>query len=105
MWDAPRRVGPDSDVVVRFDQSPIRMVFWQGTSYVPAWVTENGKWYTDEFMETGGQGCPLGGDCEPMSDKQTRYSRVRVIESNNARAIVHWRYGLCEVEQYVCANP
>ena len=43
LWDAPRRVGPDSDVVVRFDQSPIRLVSWQGTNYIPAWVTENGK--------------------------------------------------------------
>jgi hypothetical protein len=106
MWDMPRRVGADSDVVVRFDQSPIRLVFWQGTSYIPAWVTENGKWYTDEFMETGGSpGCPLGEDCEPMSDKQNRYSHVSVIQSNDARAIIHWRYGLCEVEEYVCANP
>jgi len=106
MWDTPRRVGPNANIVVRFDQSPIRLVFWQGTNYVPAWVTENGKWYTDEFMETGGSpGCPLGEDCEPMSDKQNRYSHVRILESNNARAVIHWRYGLCEVEQYVCANP
>jgi hypothetical protein len=106
MWDAPRRVGPDSSVVVRFDQFPTRFVFWQGTNYIPAWVTENGKWYTDEFMETGGSpGCPLGEDCEPMSDKQNRYSHVRIIESTDARAVVHWRYGLCEVEQYICANP
>ena len=53
-------VGTDSDVVVRFDESPIRLVFWQGTDYVPAWVTENDKWYTDEFLETWGTGCPLG---------------------------------------------
>jgi hypothetical protein len=106
MWDAPRRVGPASDVVIRFDQFPTRLVFWQGTNYIPAWVTENGKWYTDEFMETGGSpGCPLGEDCEPMSDKQNRYSHVRILESTDARAVVHWRYGLCEVEQYVCANP
>ena len=106
MWDEPRRVGPDSNVVVRFDQSPMRLVFWQGTNYIPAWVTENGKWYTDEFMETGGSpGCPLGEDCEPMSDKQNRYSHVRVLESTDARVVIHWRYGLCEVEQYICANP
>lgn len=105
LWDAQRRVGPYSDVVVRFDQSPIRLVFWQGMNYIPAWVTGNGKWYTDEFMETWGKGCPEGGDCEPMSDKQNRYAHVRVIESNPARAIIHFRYGLCEVEDYVCANP
>lgn len=105
IWDDPRRVGPDSDVVVRFDQLPIRLVFWQGTDYVPAWVTENGKWYTDEFLETGGpEDCPGGEDCEPMSDKQNRYSHVRVLQSNDARAIIHWRYALCEVEHYGLAN-
>jgi hypothetical protein len=104
LWDAPRRVGPDSDVVVRFDDSPIRLVFWQGTNYIPAWVTENGKWYSDEFMETWGAGCPDGADCEPMSDKQNRYAHVRIIESTAARAVVHFRYGLCEVEHYICAN-
>lgn len=105
LWDAQRRVGPYSDVVVRFDQSPIRLVFWQGLNYIPAWVTGNGKWYSDEFMETWGKGCPDGGDCEPMSDKQNRYAHVRIIENTPARAVVHFRYGLCEVENYVCANP
>jgi hypothetical protein len=105
IWDRPRRLGPNSDVVVRFDQSPIRLVFWQGTNYIPAWVTENNKWYTDEFLETWGMGCPDGGDCEPMSDKQSRYSHVRILESNDARAVVHWRYALSEVENYKGANP
>ncbi len=83
---------------------PIRLVFWQGTNYIPAWVTENGKWYSDEFVETWGAGCPDGADCEPMSDKQNRYAHVRIIESTAARAVVHFRYGLCEVEHYICAN-
>ena len=104
-WDAPRRVGPDSDVVVRFDQSPMRLVFWQGTNYIASWVTENGKWYTDEFLETGGpEDCPGGEDCELMSDKHNRYSHVRVIQSNEARAVVHWRYALTETEHYGMAN-
>ena len=106
MWDEPRRVAPNSDVVVRFDESPIRLVFWQGTNYGGDWVTENNKWYTDEFVETGGPNdCPGGEDCEPMSDKQNRYSRVRILESTDARAVIHWRYGLCEVVNYACANP
>lgn len=104
-WDRPRRIGPQSDVVVRFDEAPIRLVFWQGTNYIPAWVTENDKWYTDEFLETGGSGCPDGGDCEPMSDKQSRYSHVRIIENSNARVVVHWRYALNEVEHYLGAWP
>jgi Concanavalin A-like lectin/glucanases superfamily len=104
-WDRLRRFGADSDVVVRFDQSPIRLVFWQGTNYIPAWVTENDKWYTDEFLETWESGCPGGGDCEPMSDKQSRYSRVNILESNDARVVVHWRYALAEVEKYKGAWP
>ena len=104
-WDRMRRLGPDSDVVVRFDQSPIRLVFWEGTNYIPAWVTENDKWYTDEFLETWESGCPGGGDCEPMSDKQSRYSRVNILESNDARVVVHWRYALAEVEKYQGAWP
>jgi hypothetical protein len=105
LWDAPRRVAPDSDVVIRFYESPIRLVSWQGTNYIPAWVTENGKWYSDEFVESGGPGCPLGADCEPMSDKQNRYAHVRILESSPARAVIHIRYGQCEVEENVCANP
>ena len=99
VWDRIRRIGPDSDVVVRFDQAPIRLVFWQGTNYVPNWVTENGKWYNDQFVEAYGKpGCPDGEDCEPMSDKQSRYSHVSVLQSSAARAVVHWRYALAEVE-------
>ncbi len=93
-WDATWRVSDLADVVVRFDSLPIRFVFWRGTSYVPHWVTENGIWYNNEFNETwtGVKGCG-----EPMSDKQCRYSHVRVIESTDARAVVHWRYALADV--------
>ncbi|HYG34790.1 MAG TPA: LamG domain-containing protein [Clostridia bacterium] len=93
-WDQPWRVSDYPDVVVRFDQAPIRFVFWRGTSYIPNWVTENGIWYNNEFNETwtGVQGCG-----EPMSDKQCRFSNVRVIESSEARAVVHWRYALVDV--------
>ena len=103
-WDRLRRIGPDTDVIVRFDKSPMRLVFWQGTNYIPAWVTDNGKWYTDEFMETWGKGCPGAGDCEPMSDKQSRYSHVSILSSTDARAIVHWRYALSEARNYEGAN-
>jgi hypothetical protein len=79
----------------------MRLVFWQGNNYVPAWVTENGKWYTDEFLEAYNKPqCPDGEDCEPMSDKQSRYSRVRILESTDARVVVHWRYALSETENY-----
>ena len=105
-WDRISRFGPDSDVVVRFDESPIRLVFWRGTNYMPAWVTGNGKWYNEQSLETWDPpGCTGGEDCEPMSDKQSRYSRVSILESNRARAVVHWRYALAETRKYEGANP
>ena len=95
-WERLRQIEPGADVVVRFDNSPSRLVFWQGTNYIPAWVTGDDKWYTDEFLEVWDFGCPDGGDCEPMSDKQGRFSHVEILESNEARAVVHWRYALVE---------
>ena len=93
-WDAPWRVSDYPDVVVRFDDAPYRFVFWRGTSYIPHWVTENGIWYDNEFNETWGHG--VKGCAEPMSDKQCRHSHVRIIESHNARVVVHWRYALVD---------
>jgi hypothetical protein len=93
-WDALWRVGDSADVVVAFDQAPYRFVFWRGTSYIPHWVTENGIWYNNEFNETWGHG--VAGCAEPMSDKQCRHSHVRIIESHDARVVVHWRYALVD---------
>ena len=53
-------------------------------------MTENGIWYDNEFVETFPPG--MVGSAEPMSDKQCRYSHVRILESSDARAVVHWRY-------------
>lgn len=94
-WERPWRVGDAADVLVRFDTGGHRFIFWRGTSYIPCWVTENGIWYTNEFCETSGGGTE--GCAEPISDKQTRYSHVRILESHDARAVVHWRYALTDV--------
>jgi len=94
VWDALWRIGDYADVVVRFDEAPYRFVFWHGTSYIPHWVTENGIWYDNEFNETWGHGAV--GCAEPMSDKQCRHAHVRIIESSDARVVVHWRYALVD---------
>jgi Concanavalin A-like lectin/glucanases superfamily len=94
-WDRRWRTGDHPDVVVRFDQEAYRFVFWRGTNYVPCWVTEDDFWYTNEFNETWGNGAI--GCCEPMSDKHCAFSHVRIIESNDARVVVHWRYALVDV--------
>jgi hypothetical protein len=91
-WDAAWRVTDYSDIVIAFDETPCRFVFWRGTTYIPHWVTENGIWYDNEFNETWSEkGCH-----EPMSDKHCRYARIRVIENNDARVVVKWRYALVD---------
>jgi len=92
-WDAPWQVADSVDVVVRFDETPCRFVFWHGTSYIPNWVTGNGIWFNNGFNE----GWNEHGSCEPMSDKKAKYSTVKVVESNEARVVVQWRYGLVDV--------
>jgi hypothetical protein len=87
-WDALWQMGPHPDVVVRFDRSPARLVFWRGTQYSPAWVTENNLWMADQSVE----GYDRDLTWEHMNDKQNRYSHVRIIEQTDARVVVHWRY-------------
>jgi hypothetical protein len=99
-WDALWPIGPFNDVVVQFDELPVKVMFWRGTRYSPCLVSENGKWMADQSRETGNnwflsQGprdrIPTG--CmEHMSDVQCRSSRVSIIESNEARVVVNWRY-------------
>jgi len=97
-WDRLWRVKDHADVVVLFDQIPVKYVFWRGLNYISAWVTGKGIWYTNEFNETWADRFDpdINGCAEPMSDKQCRTSHVRIIESNDARVIVHWRYALID---------
>lgn len=88
-WDRLWRVDNDPDVVVRFENSPVKVVFWRGTRYGPAWVTENGLWMGDQSIENFND---IVGCIEHMLDPHCRFSHVRIIESNPARAVVHWRY-------------
>ena len=84
----------------RFDWSSGR-----GPTTFPPGSPKNGTWYTDEFLESYASGCPNHGDCEPMSDKQSRYSHADIVESSDARVVVHWRYALAEPEHYLGADP
>ena len=93
-WDDLWRVSEVPDVFVRFDQSPVQLVFWRGASFVPCWVTENGIWYTNEWLETWGS--DVVSCAEPIMDRQCRYSHVRIIENTDARVVIHWRYALSD---------
>jgi hypothetical protein len=97
-WDKHWRIGDYADVVVTFPGADYKFVFWRGTSYIPCWVTDTGVWYTNEFVERRGFHSPNTEGCvEPMSDKQCRYSHVRIIENSDARVVIHWRYAPIDV--------
>ncbi|UII79860.1 LamG domain-containing protein [Flagellimonas sp. CMM7] len=98
-WDRLWRDDSYPDVVITFDDKRYSMVFWKGTNYNMNLVTENGRWIADQSAETFGDfGC-----MEHMSDKQNRYSHIRVVENNEARVVVHWRYALTDIN-YSIAN-
>jgi hypothetical protein len=98
-WDNMWRFSEHSDVVVGFDNNPSKFIFWKGVSYIPMMVNDNGFWYSNEFNETwstsGGEGCQ-----EPMSDKQCLYNHVRILENTPARAVVHYRFPLVDVNKF-----
>jgi len=100
-FDELWRVGEHADVVVQFDDNAHRFVFWRGTNYCPHWASDTSEtlysnWYGTQFVERRGSEWGLDGCCEPMQDWDCRYSHVRIISSNPARAIVHWRYAPCD---------
>ncbi len=105
-WDALWPVGDAMDVVVQFDDYPTKLIFWRGTRYSPCWVSENGKWMADQSRETGNNWFLSEGDreeiptgcIEHMSDVQCRSSRVAIIENNDARVVVNWRYLQMDVQ-------
>ncbi|RLD71568.1 MAG: hypothetical protein DRI98_04830 [Bacteroidetes bacterium] len=93
-WDDLWRVSEVPDLFVRFEQSPVQLVFWRGTSFNPCWVTENDIWYTNEWLETWGS--DVVSCAEPIMDRHCRYSHVRLIENTDARVVIHWRYALSD---------
>jgi hypothetical protein len=90
-WDAPWHYGDNTDVVVRFDDTPCKFVFWRGTNFIPHWVSD-GIWFNNGFNE----GWNEHGSCEPMSDKKCLHAYTKVVESNDARVVVQWRYALID---------
>jgi len=100
-WDDLWRVSDVPDLFVRFDEAPVQLVFWRGASFVPCWVTENGIWYLNEWLETWGS--DVVSCAEPIMDRHCRYTHVRLIENTEARCVIHWRYALSDAEYTVAA--
>lgn len=94
-WDNLWPVEQDPDVVVCFEESPIKLMFWRGIRYGASWVSENGNWMTDQSVEAWSHGdMDTEGCFEHMQDRHCRFSHVRIIENTEARVVVHWRYAL-----------
>jgi len=89
-WDGLWRVGDYADILVTFDDTPWRYVFWRGTRYLPSLVTGYGPdavWSNDQSPEDY-----YKGQChEHMSDMLCRFSNARIIHNSEARTLVHWR--------------
>ena len=100
-WDNTWPVDNDPDIVICFDKSPVKLVFWRGTRYGPAWVSENENWMADQSVETWASGKNDTEGCfEHMQDPHCRFSHVRIIENTAARAVVHWRYALVSAHDH-----
>ena len=81
------RTGPEADIVVRdIGREHGRLVFWRGSSYLPYFELQGGKWLMPELTERQGDG-PQG-----RPDKVNTYSVARIIESSPAKVVIHWRY-------------
>ncbi len=93
-WDNLSRFGDHADVVVEFEDLPTRFIFWRGMSYVPQVVNAENQWYNNQFNESWDPGGSWG---EPMSDKQSLRSHVRIIENTPARKVIHWRYAQVQI--------
>lgn len=96
-WEKFWRAGDYPDILLHFDELPVRLIFWRGTGYGGVWVSENGRWMGDQSLERAGAGKSPWGCSEHMSDKQCRYSRVRIVEKNDARIVIEWRYAISDI--------
>jgi hypothetical protein len=99
-YESVRRIGDYPDLVVRFDDSQVRLMFAHHIQYIPIWVTENDKMMSDQSLEINAK----NGYYEVMMDKQNRYTHVRLLENSEARVVIHWRYALCD-RFYQIARP
>lgn len=80
------RTGEYADIVVRVRRAGGRLVFWRGTSYLPRWETDAGRWALQEIVPRSGDGR------DRMPDRVNTYSRVAIVESGPDRVRILWRY-------------
>ena len=79
-----------------------KFIFWDQANYVPAWHFNNEMQFSYGFNETWGGGSV--GCFEPMSDRLLRYAKVKLIEDNPVRKVIHWEYVLIDPDYKVPDN-
>ncbi|MEN0067022.1 MAG: LamG domain-containing protein [Myxococcota bacterium] len=109
LWDNQWRASRVEDVVVKFDDLPTSYVYWRGTSHGVNMVTERNHWMSDQSVEIFcGDRAPPGPEDpslgEHMSDKEARFTHVRVLENTDARVVVHWRYTTADLFFEMCTG-
>jgi len=90
-WDSLWRVGPNADVVVRFDEFGHRFVFWRGTSYIPCWVSDAGGWYTNEFFERRGESIVINQPGTRPEDNM-HYAAVTLVNMEGQSSTYSWEH-------------
>ena len=80
--DGSARIGPYPDVMVRLGDGDNKLIFRRDKGYAPVWYTEGG----------GEEDFPVEITRSNCENTINPFSRVSIIETNPARAIVHWRY-------------
>lgn len=87
-WDALRDEGIAPDVVVRFDASEARFVFWGGLAHEPMWVAQDGV--RAMLSPTSS----IAGRCDPFPfprRSDTPVSTARILSSHSARVVLSCR--------------
>ncbi|WP_299551662.1 LamG domain-containing protein [Seonamhaeicola sp.] len=101
-WDNLHRDGDYADIVVEYDNAPVKTIFWRAATYSPFHTNGSKGRFNSEFNENFGPTGPENDCCyEPMSDKKHEFSHARIIENTPARAVVHWRYPLSKPNKII----
>ena len=45
------RTGDYADIIINFEEMNGKLVFWRGSSYLPYWETDQGKWFVEELIQ------------------------------------------------------
>ena len=83
-WDNLWLVEEDPDIVICFEKSPVKLIFWREIRYGASWVSENENWMTDQSVEAWENSAVDGEGCfEHMQDRHCRFSDSDIPAGNN----------------------